>query len=78
MSTFDEVLNEAGHLSPPDRVRLVQAIWDTVSPEDWPRPSAAWVAEAQRRSAEFDAGLTSASAWTEVLARAREKAGLDE
>jgi len=36
-----------------------------------------WIAEAQRRSAEYDAGATSASSWPDVQARARRQAGLD-
>ncbi len=78
MSTYDDILSAAGHLPPLDKVRLVQALWDTVSPDDWPKPSEAWIAEVQRRSAEYDAGTIVASTWPEVRTRARKKAGLDE
>jgi len=78
MSTFDDVLGAAQDLPPTDRIRLIHALWDTVPPEEWPTPSEAWVEEAQRRSAEYDAGRMSASPWPEVRARARRRAGLDE
>jgi hypothetical protein len=48
------------------------------SPENWPTPSAEWIAEAQRRSAAYDEGLMTAAPWREVIERARQKAGLDE
>jgi putative addiction module component (TIGR02574 family) len=78
MTSFDEVLGAAQHLAPSDRIRLVQALWETVPPEEWPHPPEEWINEAQRRSAEYDAGRITAASWPEVRARARRKAGLDE
>lgn len=78
MATFDDVFVAAEGLTPADRVRLVHALWDTIPPDEWPAPSPKWVAEAQRRSAEYDAGRMTASPWPEVRQRARRKAGLDE
>jgi putative addiction module component (TIGR02574 family) len=78
MSTYDDILSAAEHLPPIDRVRLVQALWETVPLEDWPKPSKQLIEEAQRRSSEHDAGQITASPWSEVRARARRKAGLDE
>jgi putative addiction module component (TIGR02574 family) len=77
MPTFQDVLDGARTLTPVDRSRLVDALWEDVSPADWPLPSDEWIAEAQRRSAAFDQGLMSAKPWTEVRDRARQKAGLD-
>jgi putative addiction module component (TIGR02574 family) len=77
MSTFDEVLHSAQDLPPAERIRLIDALWDTVSPDDWQRPSGEWLAEAERRSAEYDEGRMAASPWPEVQERARRKAGLD-
>jgi len=77
MSTFDDVLDAAQSLPASDRVRLIDALWDSVPPDQWPSPSEEWIAEAQRRSAEYDAGRMSASPWPEVRQRARRKAGLD-
>jgi putative addiction module component (TIGR02574 family) len=78
MPTFDDVFNAAESLVPVDRVRLVQELWQTIPPENWPAPSAEWIEEIQRRSAELDAGRMTASTWEEVRARARRKVGLDE
>lgn len=77
MATFDDVLDAAQDLPAPDRVRLIDALWESMEPEEWPAPSAEWIAEAQRRSAEYDARSMSASPWPEVRQRARRKAGLD-
>ena len=77
MTTLDDVLTAARTLSATDRLRLVEALWEDVPPADWPAPNEEWIAEAQRRSAEHDAGRTSSSTWPEVQARARRKAGLD-
>ena len=77
MATFDDVLGAVEHLSASDRVRLMDALWESMEPSEWPAPSDEWIAEAQRRSAEYEAGKMSASPWPEVRRRARRKAGLD-
>jgi putative addiction module component (TIGR02574 family) len=80
MSTmsFDDVFGAAQGLPVPDRVRLMDALWDTLPPDQWPGPSEEWIAEAQRRSIELDAGRMPTSPWSEVKARARRRAGLDD
>jgi putative addiction module component (TIGR02574 family) len=78
MATYDDVLGAAQHLPPSERIRLVHALWDTVPAEEWPKPSQTWIDEVQRRSAEYDAGRMTAAPWSEVRARARREAGLDE
>jgi putative addiction module component (TIGR02574 family) len=77
MLTFREVLEAARSLAPMDRSRLVDELWKDVPPSEWPLPSEEWIAEAQRRSAACDQGLMSATPWTEVRGRARQRAGLD-
>lgn len=78
METYDDVLGAAQGLPPVDRIRLVQELWATVPPGEWPQPDDFWIEEAQRRSAEYDAGRMPASPWPEVRTRTRRKAGLDE
>jgi putative addiction module component (TIGR02574 family) len=78
MHIYDEVVTAAQSLSPSERIRLVQALWETVSPEDWLPPSQEWIDEAQRRSMDYDAGRLTAAPWSEARARARRKAELDE
>ena len=77
MSTFHDVLDAARTLTPTDRIRLVDALWEDVPPAEWPLPSEEWIAEAQRRSVAYDQGQMSATSWTQVRDRARQKAGLD-
>jgi len=77
MATYNEIFGAAERLPAEERVRLVQALWDTVTPEDWPPPGDAWADEAQRRSREYDSGEATALPWQEVRARARREAGLD-
>jgi putative addiction module component (TIGR02574 family) len=77
MPTLSEVLDAARTLTPTERMRLVDALWEDVPPAEWPLPSEQWIAEAQRRSADYDPGRMSASTWAEVGTRARRKAGLD-
>jgi len=77
MSSFQDILDAARALTTAERFRLVGQLWDDVAPADWPLPSEEWIAEAQRRSAEYDAGRMPASPWVEVRERARRKANLD-
>jgi putative addiction module component (TIGR02574 family) len=77
MPTFNEVFNAAQALPPNERLRLIDALCDSVPPNEWPQPSEEWIAEAERRSAAYDAGEMSASPCPEVQARARKRAGLD-
>ena len=80
MATFTDVFDAAQALPVADQLRLIDAIWDSVADRpqcEWPRPNEEWIGEAQRRSAEYDAGTMPASPWPDVRARARRKAGLD-
>ena len=77
MTTLQEIIDAARTLSAAERLRLVDAVWDDEHPENWPALSPEWLAEVQRRSAEFDAGRMKASPWEDVQARVRRKAGLD-
>lgn len=78
MSTFNEVLDAARTLAPMDRLRLVDALWEDVPSTEWPMPTDEWIAIAQSRSAGYDEGRVTATTWTEVRARARKRAGLDD
>jgi putative addiction module component (TIGR02574 family) len=77
MTTLQEIIDAARTLSPAERLRLVDAVWDDEHPKNWPALSPEWLAEVQRRSAEFDAGRMKASSWEDVQARVRRKAGLN-
>lgn len=77
MPTFQDVLSAARTLNAAERIRLANTIVEDIPPEDWPLPSAEWIAEAQRRSMEYDQGRMSAASWPEVQTRARRRAGLN-
>lgn len=69
MPTFQDVLSAARTLDAAERLRLANTIIDEISPENWPLPDAELIAEAQRRSTEYDQGKTSAVPWGQVVFR---------
>ena len=78
MTTIQEILDAAKALPAAERAQLIHALWESVSPDDWPPPGDEWTAEAQSRSEAYDAGQMTASPWLEARQRARRKAGLDD
>jgi len=74
--SFDELLSAANHLPAIERLRLSELLRETVPPEDWPPLSDEWLAEIDRRSAEYDAGRMPAAPWSEVKSRTRTQARL--
>ncbi|KLU04001.1 hypothetical protein RISK_003970 [Rhodopirellula islandica] len=77
MTTMNEILTAAKALPSEERARLIEALWDGISPADWVPPDSQWIAEANRRSDAYDSGETSGAPWGEVRERARRQAGLD-
>ena len=61
------------HLTPPERVELAQALWDSVSDQPRPPLSDARRAELQRRAAEDDARPDDVVPWEQVKARIANK-----
>lgn len=78
MTTLKEILDAAQTLSSVERAQLIEALWDSMSPNDWPGPSRSWREEIKRRSEAIDQGQMTASPWSNVRDRARDRAGLDE
>ena len=73
MANFHSVLSEARQLSAEDRLRLIDALWDSVPRElDLPLHED-WAPELQRRVAALEAGTATTVPWTtirdEALAR---------
>lgn len=70
MPTYETLLAEATRLPLADRIQLIDAIWDTVPADFSPPLSDEWVAEIQKRSAEFDSGSVETVPWEQVKAEA--------
>jgi len=59
MSDYETLLADASRLPVADRIQLIEALWDSVPEDSLPPLTDAWIAEIQRRSAEYDAvGVT--------------------
>ena len=70
MSSYQSLFADASQLPVGQRIQLIEALWDTL-PEDAPPPlSDEWLAEIERRSAEFDAGSVEPVPWEQVRADA--------
>ena len=66
MSDYESVLSAASELPPGDRLRLIDALWDTV-PADAEAPfSAEWLAEIDRRMDEFERHPENTVTWSQV------------
>lgn len=76
--TFEDVFDAAQALPIDERRRLIDALWETTPDNEETMPSAEWIAEAGRRSAEYDAGAMLAAPWSVVRQRVDKEVGLDE
>jgi putative addiction module component (TIGR02574 family) len=69
LDTANELAVAALALAPEQKLWLIDQIWNTLPPEQWPPLPDAEVSEIQRRSAAYDAGQELASDWETVRAR---------
>jgi len=75
MSDFDSVLSAAQQLPDTDRLRLIDALWDSV-PADSAAPfSDEWAREIERRVAELDAGTAQTVPWHRIRDEALTRIG---
>lgn len=74
MPTYETLLADATRLPVADRIQLIDAIWDTLPVDSLPPLSDEWMAEIQRRSAEYDAGAAETVPWEQVKAEALRRA----
>ena len=70
MSDFDTLHSDASQLPLDVRIQLIDALWDTIPADAVPPLSDEWLAEIERRSADYDAGLVQAIPWEQVRADA--------
>lgn len=78
MSTVDNLIAEASRLSITDRLRLIEAISETVPEEHSMTLSPEWMAEIERRSAEYDAGRMPTVSLEDVMAAATNRLPKDQ
>jgi putative addiction module component (TIGR02574 family) len=64
----DKILAELLKLTPAERIRLAQDLWDSVGPEDMPPLTDEQIAEIDREFAEHARDPSSAIPWGEVRA----------
>jgi putative addiction module component (TIGR02574 family) len=75
MSDFDSLFADASQLPLEERLQFIDALWSTV-PDDAALPlSEEWLAEIQRRSENYDAGLSQAVPWEQVRSQALQRVG---
>ena len=78
MLNYETLLTDASCLPVADRIQLIEALWDTLPADSLPPLSDTWLAEIQRRSAEYDSGLVPTTPWEQIRADALRRAGTTE
>jgi putative addiction module component (TIGR02574 family) len=73
MSDYDSLLSDASQLPVAARIQLIEALWDTVPEDSAPSLSEEWLAEIDRRSAEYDARGVQTIPWEQVRADALQR-----
>ena len=73
MLDYDALLSDASQLPVDTRIQLIEALWDTLPQDSVPPLSDEWLAEIERRSAEFDAGAVQSIPWEQVRADALQR-----
>lgn len=76
MSDYQTLLADASCLPVPERIQLIEALWDTLPADSLPPLTDEWIAEINRRSAEYDSGSVQPIPWEQVKADALRRAGM--
>ena len=76
MLDYESLLAGASRLPIPDRLQLIEALWETVPANSLPPLSEEWLTEVRRRSAEYDAGDVTRTSWSEIRTDALRRAGI--
>ena len=76
MPNYETLLADAARLPVVERIQLIEALWDTLPADSLPPLTDEWVAEIQRRSAEYDAGAVQTVPWEQIRTEALRSAGL--
>ncbi len=76
MPTYEKLLADVIGLPVAERIQLIDEIWDTLPDDSLPPLSDEWVAEIQRRSAEYDNGSAETVSWEQVKGEALRRVGI--
>jgi putative addiction module component (TIGR02574 family) len=68
MSDYQSLFADASQLPVGERLHLIESLWDTLPDDAAPTLSPEWLAEIERRSAEYDAGLVKPIPWETIRA----------
>ncbi len=75
MASYETLLADASSLPVADRIQLIEALWDTLPADSLPPLTDEWVAEIERRSAEYDSGSVQTVPWEQIRAEALRRVG---
>jgi putative addiction module component (TIGR02574 family) len=75
MTDFSSILSAAQQLPEQDRLRLIDALWETVPPETEAHFSEEWAREIERRVAELDSGTAKTVPWAQIREEALARIG---
>ena len=75
MPDYDSLLASACQLLLDARIQFIEALWTTVPDEALPPLCPEWLAEIEKRSAEFDRGSVRPVAWEQVRNDAQNRLG---
>ncbi len=78
MLDYESLLADASRLPPTERIQLIEALWDTVPADSLPPLGDEWLAEIERRTAEYDSGVAQTVPWEQIRADALRRAGVNE
>lgn len=73
-ATFEQIEQEVLGLPAGERAQLVEKLWDSLGDSDYPRLSAAWLQEIERRRRDVAEGKAGSVSGEEVSRRAWELA----
>ncbi len=75
MNDFDSVLSAAQRLPDEDRLRLIDALWESVPPDSNAPFSEEWACEIERRVAELSDGAAQTISWVQIREQALARIG---
>jgi putative addiction module component (TIGR02574 family) len=75
MVDFDSLLSDAKQLSVEDQLRLIEALWDLIPPDEDIPLHEDWAAELERRVAAIEEGATLTVSWSTIREEALARIG---